>query len=241
MSLSTTGVPSSRVLTMAAQGQDEEATALVASNAAPVHNLLKSKDINWHSFIQMYNHISAVEIRWSTQLSQMVAASQEQIDMLIDELMVAGYPTAATALRRHSRGSEPCLDVVVDDHQHDKMSHVILVYRRELVRGVEARRVCLLRFKQATSISYVGLCLAMGIGAVSLMLGAPTGAAAAAFMGKLALDFGVSKKDVAIVAAIKELQSLGLLVEVNRYSYNGNSNGNGDGRSSGKLLLMPDI
>jgi hypothetical protein len=168
-------------------------------------NLLASASAQrLQAFMDVYRHISTFDIKWETNLISIPEASHEQIQKLIQ--IKSDYPKVQQALQLMESGDGPYLEITIDDNQNDKYAHVILAHRRTK-NGV--RRVAICEFRQSSSFSVGGLAGTLVMSSVIGFINPPTGIAT--FIGKVAFDYAVSKKDVSVIVAIKELAQAGLL------------------------------
>ncbi|CAF0949958.1 unnamed protein product [Rotaria sordida] len=103
-------------------------------------------------------------------------------------------------------GNGPYLEITIEDHQSDKYAHVILAHGRT---KTGSRRVAICEFRQCSSLSAGGL---LGTMVVCGVIGHINPAAGIlTFIAKVAADYAISKQDVSVVVAIKELVRAGFL------------------------------
>lgn len=165
--------------------------------ASPSHHRLQQ-------FMEVYRHISTFDIKWDTNLVSMPEASREQIQDLITRKM--GYPKVQQALRSMELGDGPYLEITIEDNQSDKYAHVLLAYRRT---RTGLRRVALCEFRQCSSLSVGGL--VGNIVACGVIGYFNPAAGILAFIAKVAADYAISKQDVSVIVAIKELVRAGFI------------------------------
>lgn len=155
-------------------------------------------------FMEAYRHISTYDIKWDTNLIAIPQASREQIQDLIQRK--ANYPKVQQALRSMELGEGPYLEITVEDNQSDKYAHVILAHGRT-IHG--SRKIAVCEFRQCSSFSaggFIGTVVASGvIGFINPAAGI------LAFIAKIAADYAISKQDVSVIVAIKELVRAGFI------------------------------
>ena len=157
-----------------------------------------------HAFMDAYRHVSTFDIKWETNLIAIPEASPEQIQNLIQRK--AGYPKVQEALKSMELGDSPYLEITIEDNQSDKYAHVILAHRR-MNNGI--RRLAICEFRQCSHVSGGGL---LGSAVVCGVIGYFNPAAGIlAFVAKVAADYAISKQDVSVIVAIKELVRAGFL------------------------------
>ena len=154
--------------------------------------------------MDVYRHVSTFDIQWDTNLISIPDASREQIQDLIQRK--AGCPKVQQALRSMELGDSPYLEVTIEDNQSDKYAHVALAHGRTR-NG--SRRITISEFKQCSSFSAGGL---FGTVVASIVIGWMNPALGIiAFIAKLAADYAISKQDVSVIVAIKELVRAGFI------------------------------
>ncbi|CAF4501048.1 unnamed protein product [Rotaria sp. Silwood2] len=173
----------------------------------PLHeiNLLASPaSQRLQAFMDVYRHISTFDIKWETNLIAIPEASHEQIQNLIRRK--SDYPKVQEALQSMELGDGPYLEITIEDNQSDKYTHVILAHGRT---NTGVRRIAICEFRQCSGISGGGL---MGTMAACGVIGYFNPAVAIlAFIAKVAADYAISKQDVSVIVAIKELVRAGFL------------------------------
>jgi hypothetical protein len=157
-----------------------------------------------YAFMEVYRHISTFDIKWETNLISIPEASHEQVQNLIQR--TSNYPKVQNALQLMDLGDGAYLEITIEDNQSDKYAHLILAHKRTK-NGV--RRVVICGFKQTSNLSVNGLLGTLVVSSVIGFFNPPIGIVA--FIGKVAIDYGVSKKDVSVIVAIKALVAAGFL------------------------------
>ncbi|CAF1053918.1 unnamed protein product [Rotaria sordida] len=154
--------------------------------------------------MDVYRHLSTFDIKWDTNLIAIPEASHGQIQDLIRRK--SDYPKVQQALRSMELGNGPYLEITIEDHQSDKYAHVILAYGRT---KTGLRRVAICEFRQCSSLSAGGLLGTMVVYGVVGHINPAAGILT--FIAKVAADYAISKQDVSVVVAIKELVRAGFL------------------------------
>ncbi|CAF1226985.1 unnamed protein product [Adineta ricciae] len=173
--------------------------------ALPRLNLLASpKTHKLQAFLDVYRHICTFDIIWDTNLIAIPDASPAQIQDLTQRK--SDYPKVQTTLRSMELGSDPYLEVTIENNHSDKYAHVILAHGRT---NDGTRRIGICEFRQCRSLSaggLVGPLIACGVvGYFSPAAGI------IGFITKVAADYALSKQDVSAVVTIKELVRAGFL------------------------------
>jgi hypothetical protein len=166
----------------------------------------QTQDRFWHAFLSVYSHLSTLSIRWRTDLIVIPNANDRQIRNLMEDY--GQYPKVQAALRNLMEGDSSYLRIVVDDRISSKLGHVIMAYEKKH----ETRKIAICEFEQCASISILGVLCTFGLSGLAFYYRNATPIQIfLAVCAKLGADYGLSKKDVAIIACIKHLQHAGLL------------------------------
>ncbi len=103
-------------------------------------------------------------------------------------------------------GNGPYLDVIIDDNMKRNFGHIILAY------GVRcgSRKIFICEFNQCRSVSIYGVLLTLGLSASFWVYLNPSWGLIF-ILAKCACDFGLTKKDVAVVVTLCYLEANGLI------------------------------
>ncbi len=171
-----------------------------------IENFFRGSSYRLQSFMNVYRHISisTFDIKWDTNLISIPEASYEKIENLIQRKL--NYPKVQDALRLIDLGNSSYLEIAIEDNQSDKHVHVILAHRRT-ENGMRQLIIC--EFRQCSSLSVGGLIgTILTAGAISWINPA---VGILSFTAKVAADYALSKHDVSIIVATKELVHAGFL------------------------------
>jgi L-lactate permease len=121
-------------------------------------------------------------------------------------IFLGEYPRVQEALRIILLGTGPYLDVFIEDNMEKNYGHIILAY------GIRcgSRKIVICEFNQCRSVSIVGVLLTLGVSAAFCTFWNPS-KALIFLLVKCACDYGLTKKDVAVVATMCYLKANGLI------------------------------